>query len=154
MPPFRLVLLGYFTKRLYEFYIFSSFSPHKDYIRPVPSWVLRLSLRSEPQTCTSRLRAFVCTKHRRPELEMSTGPTSTDGGEVFQAPQGGAKTQQEILVAPPTPGRSRDLPKADCHLLLLLERDFPPCVEERITPAWFNILRTLLCRFLAILSPP
>lgn len=121
----------------------------RDYIHPVPGWILRLSQRFESQSGILKLNTFMFYKSTDGwSWKCPQGSTSIDWDQVFQAVTGGVRKVTESIW-----GSCHAIKKVVYDLLLLLERHFPPCLGKWITPTWFNFLRTLLLRFLAILSP-
>lgn len=118
------------SRLLYELCIFDSFTPDKDCFHPVPSWVLRLSLRSASQSCTWKLNTFVIKINPRPELETSRGSPSIDWQQIFQAPPRGVRKETKHLgLLHATEGVSKGW---DYDFLRLLEKHFTPCLGKRI----------------------
>lgn len=82
---------------------------------------------------------------------MSTRNNSHWLASSLLTPQRELEKGQVLLGAPDM--QYREFLKVECDLLLLLERQFTPCLGKWITPTCVNFLRTFVLRFLAILSP-
>lgn len=64
----------------------------RDYTDPVPSWVLRLSLRSESQSCVLKFNTFMLYKSTKGQSwECLQGTTHIDWHQVFQASSAGVR---------------------------------------------------------------